>query len=262
MGPCVRRDDTECVLIVGLRRDQNVARSARWPLRRPVRRRTCGLLRAPIPSRSAAAGSAAVRRPGGRFRNASARARPCGGATAPRRRRVSTKPVSWQASSATRNAAKVDCGRPARDQQRLQAGAAAVVQQRGNPRQRQAGQFGQRRIEQFEIARQQRAQDQSGGELAGGAQVPHQAAHVLAARTRRDIDGRALARFAGDPPCAIGAEPVRATTNCASVSDSFATSASRVAAGRSSSTSIDSRIAAIWPCRSTMRSQENGASSA
>src|SRR5450432_3405327 len=53
-----------------------------------------------------------------------------------------------------------------------------------------------------------------------------------------------------------------ATTNCASVSDSFATSATRVAAGRSSSTSIDSRIAARWPWRSTMRSHENGASSA
>ena len=39
----------------------------------------------------------------------------------------------------------------------------------------------------------------------------------------------------------------RATTNCASVSDNFATSASRVAAGRSSSASIDSRIAARWP---------------
>ena len=53
-----------------------------------------------------------------------------------------------------------------------------------------------------------------------------------------------------------------ATTNCASVSDNLATSATRVAAGRSSSTSIDSRIAARWPWRSTMRSQENGGSSA
>src|SRR6266480_2254756 len=45
---------------------------------------------------------------------------------------------------------------------------------------------------------------------------------------------------------------LRATANCASVSDSLATSATRVAAGRSSSTSIDSRIAARWPCRSTI----------
>ena len=32
--------------------------------------------------------------------------------------------------------------------------------------------------------------------------------HVLAARTRRDIHGRALARFACKPPCPIGAQPV------------------------------------------------------
>ena len=38
-----------------------------------------------------------------------------------------------------------------------------------------------------------------------------------------------------------------ATTNCANVSESFATRADRVAAGKSSSTSIDSRIAARRP---------------
>ena len=44
--------------------------------------------------------------------------------------------------------------------------------------------------------------------MTGGAQVLHQALHVLAARTRRDIHGRALARFACKPPCPIGAQPV------------------------------------------------------
>ena len=39
-------------------------------------------------------------------------------------------------------------------QQRLQAGAAAVVEQREDAGLRQAGQFRQRMIEQFEIARQ------------------------------------------------------------------------------------------------------------
>ena len=82
------------------------------------------------------------------------------------------------------------------------------MQQRGDAGLRQAGQFGQRRIEQFEIARQQRAQDQARGELAGGAQMLHQALHVLAARTRRDVHGRALARFAGEPPCPVRAQPV------------------------------------------------------
>ncbi len=63
-------------------------------------------------------------------------------------------------------------------------------------------------------------------------------------------------------PARSALSQLRATTNCASVSDNFATSATRVAAGRSSSTSIDSRIAARWPWRSTIRSHENGASSA
>ena len=179
------------------------------------------------------------------------------------RRRVSTNPISWLTSSATRNAANVDSGNPARVQQRVQAGAAAVMEQRGDAGLRQAGQFRQRMVEQFEIARQQRAQDQSGGELAGGAQMPHQAAHVVAARARRDIDGRAIARLAGDPPCAIGAEPVAGDDELRQrVRQLGDQRAARVAAGRSSSTSIDSRIAARWPWRSTMRSQENGASSA
>ena len=36
----------------------------------------------------------------------------------------------------------------------------------------------------------------------------HQALHVLAARTRRDIHGRALARFIRKPPCPVGTQPV------------------------------------------------------
>ncbi len=58
------------------------------------------------------------------------------------------------------------------------------------------------------MARQQCAQDQTGSQLAGGAQMPHQAAHILAARTRRDIDGGAIARITRDATCAIGAQPV------------------------------------------------------
>ena len=145
-------------------------------------------------------------------------------------------------------------------QQRMQAGAAAIVQQRGDARLRQAGQFRQRVIEQFEIARQQRAQDQSGGELAGGAQMPHQAAHVVAARNApRYSRSSDRAPRSAIRPARSALSQFRATTNCASVSDNLATSATRVAAGRSSSTSIDSRIAARWPWRSTMRSHENGA---
>ena len=100
------------------------------------------------------------------------------------------------------------CRQSGAPEQRLQAGAAAVVQQRGDAGLRQAGQFRQRMVEQFEIARQQRAQDQAGGQLAGGAQMQHQAAHVVAARVRGDIDGRALARLARDAACAILAQPV------------------------------------------------------
>ena len=63
-------------------------------------------------------------------------------------------------------------------------------------------------------------------------------------------------------PARSAESQLRATTNWASVSESFATSAMRVAAGNPSSTSMDSRMAARWPWRSTMRSHENGASSA
>ncbi len=55
---------------------------------------------------------------------------------------------------------------------------------------------------------------------------------------------------------------LRAVTNCASVSESLATSANRVDDGRSSRSNSASRIAARWPWRSTIRSSENGASAA
>ena len=38
--------------------------------------------------------------------------------------------------------------------------------------------------------------------------MPHQVTHVMAARTRRDIHGRAVAGLAGDPDHPIGAHPV------------------------------------------------------
>ena len=90
----------------------------------------------------------------------------------------------------------------------MQAVAAAVVQQRGDARQRQVGEFSERRVEQIEIARQQRAQDQARGELAGDAQMMHQALHVLAARARRDVHGGAIARLDRDALGTVGAQPV------------------------------------------------------
>ena len=74
---------------------------------------------------------------------------------------VSTKPVSLADLERDAERREGRFRKAGADQQRLQAGAAAVVQQRGDARQRQVGQFGQRGIEQFEIARQQRAQDQA-----------------------------------------------------------------------------------------------------
>src|SRR5436305_1528836 len=55
-----------------------------------------------------------------------------------------------------------------------------------------------------------------------------------------------------------GAAQLRRPTNCVSVSDSFATSASRIADGKSSIINIFSRIAGRWPCRSAMRLYEIG----
>ena len=97
-----------------LRRDQVVMRAARRRLRRPARRRTSALLPAPIPSQSAAAGSAAARR---RSRSVSQ----CVSTRSTIRRRSRAAPPACRqirsrgtTSSATRNAAKVDSGRPAR----------------------------------------------------------------------------------------------------------------------------------------------------
>ena len=121
---------------------------------------------------------------------------------------VSTKPISWLTSSAISERGEGRFRQAGADQQRLQAGAAAVVQQRGDARLRQAGQFGQRASNSSRLPDSSARRIKPGGELAGGAQMPHQAAHVLAARTRRDVDGGALARLAGDAPCPVGAQPV------------------------------------------------------
>ena len=105
----------------------------------------------------------------------------------------STNPPSCMASSATWNAGRsipaIRRGRTAPAGWRRRGRAAA-------PRRaaRQVGKFGQRLVEQFEVARQQRAQDQAGGELAGGAQMPHQRPPCRSPRvSRRDLDGRVLA---------------------------------------------------------------------
>ncbi len=82
------------------------------------------------------------------------------------------------------------------------------MQQRGDARLRQVGEFGEGCAEQLDIAREQRTQDQTGGQLAGRAQMRDEAAHLLAARARGDVNGRALARFAGDTISPIGGEPV------------------------------------------------------
>jgi len=56
--------------------------------------------------------------------------------------------------------------------------------------------------------------------------MPHQAAHVVAARTRRDIHGAAIRASLAIRVARSALSQLRAVTNCASVSDSLATSAS------------------------------------
>jgi hypothetical protein len=104
----------------------------------------------------------------------------------------------------------------------MQARRAAVVEQRPDPFKRQLRKLRRRGLEQLQIAREQRPQDRACGELRGRAQMPDQAAQLVAAR----------------------AGGIRATTNCASVSESLPTSAARVAAGRSTNTSRETASAA------------------
>ena len=127
-----------------------------------------------------------------------------------------------------------------------------------------SGQIGQRLLEHHDIARQQRAQDQTGGQLAALAQMPDQ----RRALRRRAVSAASVTVAFSQASLAMrcGAVLRRASRarprNRPASRDSLATSAWRVAAGRSSRASSASRIAARWPKRSTMRSIENGAISA
>ena len=144
--------------------------------------------------------------------------------------------------------------------QRLEAGAAAIMYQRRDTPGRQAGELGERDLEEIDVAGEQRAQHQSGGELAGLAQMVDQRRGLLAGAARMTV---AFSQASCAMRCARPSSiQLRATTKPASVSDSLITSAWRVAAGRSGQPSSASRIAARCPKRATIRSSENCAMSA
>ena len=109
----------------------------------------------------------------------------------------------------------------------------AVVHQRAHARSGRPASSASASSNSVDIAGQQRAQDQAGGELAGLAQMPDQRRPRRAAiRPRASTVAFSQASLA--MRCArSSSSQSRATTKPASVSDSLATSAWRVAAGRS-----------------------------
>ena len=147
--------------------------------------------------------------------------------------------------------------------ERAEAGAAPVVHQRAHARERHAGQLGQRLLEHVDIAGQQRAQHQAGGELAALAQMPDQRPDLVVAGDRRERDGRLLAGLLGDALGVVLVQPVarRRRSRRASRTAWRPAPAGSPPAGRRAP-ACASRIAARWPKRATMRSSENGAISA
>ena len=90
---------------------------------------------------------------------------------------------------------------------RLEARRAAVVHQRADARGRQVRQFGQRLLEEVDVAGEQGAQHQAGGELAGLAQMADQRRH-LTSEVGREVDGRLLAGFLRDALGPVLVHPV------------------------------------------------------
>ena len=116
--------------------------------------------------------------------------------------------------------------------------------QRAHARERHVGKLRQRLHEHFDIAGEKRAQHQPGVELAALAQMANERPDLVIGRSGCERHGRLLASFPVTRWARSRSSHSRAATKPASVSDSFATSAWRVAAGKSSRCSIASRMAA------------------
>ena len=155
--------------------------------RRPDRRRTAALPRARPRPRSGAAASAAARS----RRRVSAAQRVSTRSTMRRLSRAAAARLADEAALAHRldRLAERRIGRgrqPGLVVERAEAGAAAVVDiaarraSSGTP-----DKLGQRLLEQLDIAGQQRAQDQAGGELAALAQMAASAADLARPACRR-----------------------------------------------------------------------------
>ncbi len=78
----------------------------------------------------------------------------------------------------------------------------------GDARERQSRQFGERLIEHGQVARQQRAQDQPGGELAAFAQMLDQRPHFTFGGIGGERHGRLLAGLLGDAARPLLVHPV------------------------------------------------------
>ena len=72
------------------------------------------------------------------------------------------------------------------------------MQQRADAHERHAGKIGERFLEQSDIAGEQRAQYEAGGELAAFAQVPDQRADLAVGRDGGERNGRLLAGLLGN----------------------------------------------------------------
>ena len=167
------------------------------------------------------------------------------GATGPRSR-CFDESVSWQTSSPYGTPRKRGCG-GARNKRRWRRRPGSA--QRGD----RASGVGQFRSALERLFDGRSARRSGGGQLAGGARAA-QAAHVVAARTRLGIDsGSREPRWRS--ACSVGAHQCAATTNLASVSDSWRP---RRPAWRPADLQHRRfRIAARGPWRATMRSHEN-----
>ena len=118
-------------------------------------------------------------------------------------------------------------------------------------------------FEQSDVAGEQCAQDQAGGELTALAEMANERPQFGLRAAAGDRDRRLLASLAGDAPGAILLEPGAVDRQSRQAfCDSRVTRFCRVAAGRSSRAKSASRIAATSPNRSTIRSIDKGAISA
>ena len=178
--------------------------------------------------------------------------------------RLAEKPPSCMAAIASRNAGIGRGRQSGLLVERAEAGAAPVVHQARDARERHVGEFGQRLLEHRDIARQQRAQDRARRSIAR-----------FARRCRTNGAPRSTARSAASVTVAFSQASLATRWARSSSSQSRATTKSgerlatvwRPAPDASPpadrrAPAATSRIAARWPMRATMRSSENGAISA